>query len=557
MYNPSYLVKSRHDVFYFRYPLPIKPLQGQRSPRLSISLRTRCPKEALRLANTLAYHSGNLMDKMDFESMNHADIMAILKSYYAEVLDKAKAGIDRNGPLDKQKVEGIRRYLEELDTAIADDSADFLEAVGVEMEDGSNPLEDALNRIMERQGVSFAPESREYEMLKQAHKFASRNYCNDLLSYNSRVMDFSLLDTRQDNAKRQVHHKPEHRLGNVITAYMDEIKSNLTKRSYNEQYDCLKYLTDWLGEDYQIGKLDDAKAREAKDLLRETPKSRNKTKLTAGKPLTEQIAIAKENGLETLGATSINKYLAYFGCVYDWAKRNRYITENPFEGTRIKAEKKKSRRRENFSKEEVVQIINSLSNEERVKHKSNYWGALIAVYTGARRNEIAGLLPDDVKQDEASGIWYFDITDEEEQGKELKTEAAKRVVPVHSQLIERGFLDFVEESRRMKGKIKHENGLEPRLLYDLTYTEHEKWGRNLGRWFNESYLKALGLKSKKKTLHSLRHSLITYLSAAGVDGANIKSIVGHEANTVTTAVYTHYGVDHLPAFKDAIEKLPY
>lgn len=23
MYNPSYLVKSRHDVFYFRYPLPI------------------------------------------------------------------------------------------------------------------------------------------------------------------------------------------------------------------------------------------------------------------------------------------------------------------------------------------------------------------------------------------------------------------------------------------------------------------------------------------------------------------------------------------------------
>lgn len=147
---------------------------------------------------------------------------------------------------------------------------------------------------------------------------------------------------------------------------------------------------------------------------------------------------------------------------------------------------------------------------------------------------------------ENTGIWYFDITDEEEDGKTLKTDASKRVVPIHSRLIELGLLNFVQESKSIKKKTRNNSGLQPRLLYDLTYTEHEKWGRNLGRWFNESYLKAIGLKSKKKTLHSLRHSLITYLSAAGVDGANIKSIVGHEADTVTTQTYTHYGIDHLP-----------
>ncbi|QQG36859.1 MAG: hypothetical protein HYS17_03545 [Micavibrio aeruginosavorus] len=63
------------------------------------------------------------------------------------------------------------------------------------------------------------------------------------------------------------------------------------------------------------------------------------------------------------------------------------------------------------------------------------------------------------------------------------------------------------------------DGREPHLLYDLTFTDHEKWGRNLGRWFNEKYLAALGLKTDKKTMHSLRHSFITYLSIAGVDNA--------------------------------------
>lgn len=553
MLNPCYLIKSRHDIFYFRYPLPSKACS-----RISISLKTRCPKEALRLAKVLEYHSSVLMEEMDFERMNHADVMSILKGYYAEVLERKKAQIDKEGPLGKDKVAGIHRYLEDLNDDIMNDCEDLLE---MELEDGSKPFEDKLNKIMDQQGVSFAPESPEYAMMKTAYKYVSRNYCNDLLAYNKRVMDFSLLDEAQIGIKRQINHfKPEHRLGNVIKSYMNEIKPNLTDRSYKEQYDCLNYLTDWLGEDFPITKLDDAKAREAKELLIQTPAQRNKSNLTSKRPLLEQIAIAKEHDLKLISGVSVNKYIGYFGSLFSWARNNRYITANPFDGIFVKVDKKKDRRRGMFSKDEVKKIINGLGDgtpNKLIKNKSNYWGALIAVYTGARRNEIAALLPDDVKKDDASGLWYFDITDDEEQGKELKSSAAKRIVPVHSRLIELGFMDFVEESRAMKDEIKHDDGREPRLLYDLTFTDHEKWGRNLGRWFNEKYLAALGLKTDKKTMHSLRHSFITYLSIAGVDNAITKSIVGHEADTVTTQTYTHYGVEHLPAFKEAIEKLPY
>ena len=94
MYNPSYLIKSRHDIYYFRYPLPHKP-----SSRVTISLQTRCPKEALLLSKVLEYHSIILVEQMDLELMDHAEIKAIMSSYYAEKLDEAKARIDKDGPL--------------------------------------------------------------------------------------------------------------------------------------------------------------------------------------------------------------------------------------------------------------------------------------------------------------------------------------------------------------------------------------------------------------------------------------------------------------------------
>lgn len=555
MRNPSYLIRSRHAIYYFRYPVPIS---GNASCRVSVSLKTRCPREALRLAKALEYYSGVLIERMDFNLMDHAEIMSIMKSYYAEVLERTKAKIDKEGQLSKEKVDSIVKYLQDLEAVIEEDYDDISEMIGAEY---AAPEDDALqqdiSKIMQEYDLFFSPDSREYGMMKSAYKHMRRNYFNDLLSYNQSVMEFSLLGTEKGGVRQNnIDYKPQYRLGSVIESYLDEIKYGITDRSHNEQRNCLKYLTDWLGEDYLIGKVDLTQAREVKELLLGTPKGRNKAKLTLGKAIEEQVEIAHKHGLDTLGSKSVNKYLGYFQALFKWAMSNRYIAENPFIGIRVKDIKKKNRR-EMFRKDEVAKIIERLEEEPLVKNKSNYWGALIAVYTGARRNEIAGLLPDDVKQDDATGIWYFNITDEEEEGKAVKTEASQRIVPIHSSLIELGFLDFVKESRAMQRKIKYDNGYKSRLLYDLTYTQHEKWGRNLGRWFNERYLKALGLKTKKKTLHSLRHSFITFLSVEGVEGANIKSMVGHEPDTVTTQIYMHYGIDHLPVFKEAIEKLRY
>lgn len=552
MYNPSYLIQSRHNIYYFRYPLP-----SANNKRVSMSLRTRCPKTALRLSKALEYSASVILSKMDFFSMNHKDALEILKSYFAKVLEGTQEGINNEGKLSDRIVENIKDNIYYWEQAI-DKGYDCLLQ---EFEDNIS-MQDDINNAMEQNGISYQVGSKEHNLIKDSYKYVKRNYLKDVLKYNEDFTDFSFLESTASNSMKLQNIKSAHRLGDLINDYLKEKeREGLAKRSLGELKSCLAYLTDVLGQNYLIGKVDNDKARDIKVSLMNTPKDRNKSNLTRDLALSEQVKVAKEKNLDCLSNVSVNKYLGYFEGLFNWANSNKYINENVFNGIRVKAEAKKARRRDKFSKEEVLKIIDNLNsnlnNKKIVKNISSYWGALIAVYTGARRNEIAGLLPDDVKQDESSGVWYFDIKDEAEEGKELKTEAAKRVVPVHSKLIKLGFIDFVSESKAIGEKKKSKYGKKLRLLYDLTYTEHEKWGRELGRWFNGSYLKGLGLKTKKKTLHSLRHSFITNLSIAGIEGANIKSMVGHEPDTVTTEVYTHYGVEHLPVFKEAIEKLPY
>lgn len=74
---------------------------------------------------------------------------------------------------------------------------------------------------------------------------------------------------------------------------------------------------------------------------------------------------------------------------------------------------------------------------------------MILLFTGARREEIANLALADIRQEE--GIHYFDIAPDGQRGRRLKNKSSKRRVPIHSELIILGFLDYVE-ARRNQGE---------------------------------------------------------------------------------------------------------
>lgn len=61
MAAPAYLVRSRHGVFYLRWPLPPALHPRGKPSDVKLSLRTRDRREALRLSRLLRYIADKLI----------------------------------------------------------------------------------------------------------------------------------------------------------------------------------------------------------------------------------------------------------------------------------------------------------------------------------------------------------------------------------------------------------------------------------------------------------------------------------------------------------------
>lgn len=94
-------------------------------------------------------------------------------------------------------------------------------------------------------------------------------------------------------------------------------------------------------------------------------------------------------------------------------------------------------------------------------------------------------------------------------------------------------MDYFE---RMKAKPGND-----RLFPQLSYSKSDGYGRNLGRWVNESLLPDLNIKTDQLTFHSFRHTMVRKLIAADVSQAHIMAIVGHEPGTTTLSTYNRNG----------------
>ncbi len=162
--------------------------------------------------------------------------------------------------------------------------------------------------------------------------------------------------------------------------------------------------------------------------------------------------------------------------------------------TRQKAKKSKTERKP-FTRDQTQRLYTELTQNPSglVRNDSHKWGMLLGMFTGARLNEVCQLDIADIQQD--GDTRFLNITDEGDENKSVKSTAGKRKVPLHPELIRLGFLDFVES--RQQGT---------RLFPDYSYSANGGYGRNLGRWCNESFLPKLGIKQPGLVFHSLRHT---------------------------------------------------
>ncbi|MGA2044469.1 MAG: hypothetical protein ABSG83_13985, partial [Roseiarcus sp.] len=173
------------------------------------------------------------------------------------------------------------------------------------------------------------------------------------------------------------------------------------------------------------------------------------------------------------------------------ALNDGYVESNPCSGLALDVKPEDVTPRYSFDLEDLTRLFASpIHATPRALPRGGagaaaFWMPLIALFTGARAEEIGQLLTSDIKHEH--GIDFFDITtladDDDDSApakkgtaKTLKTAAGKRRTPIHQTLIDIGLLDYVAEQRR-KGAVR----LFPDLVgYRDRYTKN--WSRWWGRY---------------------------------------------------------------------------
>jgi integrase len=539
VFNPTYLVKSRCGVFYLRWPIPRRLHPEQKLSTIKLSLHTRDPKRALRLSRSLVQMGESINERGHMLSMEYSEIRALLQKHFSNLIEARRHELDTSGPWtpDKRKrVEGT------LADTVASIEAGVPLANWIGLDDS-----EALQVILDGGGAHIEAGTEAYKLLETDYRHAYRDALTSLLAYDRKLTQYEFdTDHRsQDMPVSGLTADDGLTIAELAATYTAEKKraNSWVAKTILEKEDHLSLLDEVLGGAILLSSLSPLSARKIKDVLSRYPRNRSKNPATRGKPLDYVINLV---GVELIQVPTINKYLQTYNDMFEWAYKNGLIEKNYFSGLTIRVRKDRKQGREAFSTDQMTTILRVVTDETSPLIKKAYrkWGPLIGAYTGARLNEIAQLeLTDFVDRD---GVWCFDINDEGD-GKQLKTTAAKRLVPIHPQLIKIGLLDYVET---MKAKRQ------TRLFPDFSYSPNNGWGRTLGRFFNETLLPALNIKSEKLVFHSLRHTVVTQLSRSGVEQTFVKAIVGHQQAGVTQQVYFKAGYT-VRQLSDELAKLQY
>ena len=147
-------------------------------------------------------------------------------------------------------------------------------------------------------------------------------------------------------------------------------------------------------------------------------------------------------------ATASNK-ISILKRLFNVAISHELMDGNPADNVRTQINTQ-TKSRVAFSAADLQRIFKSAIYTNDYKPQSGgqeacFWLPLLALYTGARVEELAQLLVADVRFIAELGH-YLNISDEAEHAK-LKNTASRRRVPIHPVLVACGFIDYVQQMK--------------------------------------------------------------------------------------------------------------
>ncbi|MET3925978.1 site-specific integrase [Devosia sp. 2618] len=517
-------LKIRGSVYYVRLkvPLELKHLMG--TVELSRSLETKDRRTAnVRKLSVLSEWHQKFDELRRRRDITEADFANATWEHYADELRTDElartlpdlANATRHLGSREHHLRALREHLGRGETALIEWAAEgFIEKHKLLTVRGSARYRELCFRLMRAQ----------IEVLMRAGERDLGNYAG---------VPADPVVTRPA-ATAEVA-KPGERLMDLFERYVKENPKRIKDAALMQARRDIGTFIELVGADFPVTQLDKKAAREWKALLMEYPVKAAETGIFKGMGIKEIVAA---NGMAkapkpVISPKTVNRYIAAFSAYCNWLVAHDYLTANPFLDMYLSVDKTKTNVRPFTDEERKVLFASPLFHgcksdakwHEVGGHKirdHRYWLPHVMMYSGARPGEIAQLLVADVRQ--MHGVWVMHFTDEGDEEKSLKTKGSFRVVPVHSKLIEMGFIEHVERQR-----AAGERRVFPEAERNARGHIANKFEKKFG-----TYLIKLGLKEGRGlTLYSFRHGFSDAMRTAGFMDEEFGFLMGHSKFSMT------------------------
>lgn len=314
-------------------------------------------------------------------------------------------------------------------------------------------------------------------------------------------------DTAYDQELRRQQERPQKTLAQACEIYQEtQRQQDLAPKTLTKTRQSHRLLLQVLG-DKPLRSIDEKAILDAAELLRKWPRNAYLHKEAEG--LTAQEIITRADWGTPYKENSINYHLNALNTIFKFAVEKGWIDRSPCP----RWKKTRARRRDTaeihddenrylpWSRGEILRLLATsyfTEAKHRFRHAENFWGPLIALFSGMRQNEICMLFCDDLIQEPSNGIHYFRIVRNAARRQSVKTESSARHVPIHSTLIELGLLRYRDHLVQLG---------ETRLFANLEYyPQEDNWSREYSKRFGKHTLRNMTWDNpdQRKVFHGFR-----------------------------------------------------
>jgi len=536
MSNQSYILQKASG-YYFRFQIPKDVRKLVCKSELRYSLRTG----SINLAKSKARMMAGTIQSI---------IRNIRKGYMAELTTDQINGLIRKHIKEALEADEVKRIMDDtpFDPSY---TVDHLEILGRAKDLLQNKLATKSNDFI-TETVDNLLQAEDIQADKDG--LAYRMLCRDMFKAEGHILEVQRKREQGDYSdemmvppalpQEQIQEAPK--VSKTISQVMDDFfeEGDAEKRwkeakTKNEIKASMQILIDYFG-DVPIDTIDRTMMGQYKRDIMKLPPNMNKDKLYRDLSIHEIIALKPSKTIKPL---TISKYLSRANTLFDHARINGEIMINPSEGMTIKKNKRADERKTMYDTEELKRIFGADKYmNDGFSRSYMYWTPILAIFTGARQEEISSLRLKDFEEHE--GIWCLNIISDD--GKNLKNKQSRRLIPLHPFLVED--LGIIRRVNDLKERGKKN------FLPDLN--QHGgRYGVYVSRWYNERFKKSLGFPTGEgKDFHSFRHTFGTNLAHNEINDHSLKALMGHAEDSITFSTYVKRGaptklykalVDHL------------